>query len=266
MLTVSRGWIKGWLRTITVEQSVETVLPMTERQTVPLPYHWRDFDLTGVISIFMNSRLYYSNSLLLHIELWSFKWKWIQNITSFQKHSLQQIIPHPLHPILFSAATLIPLRNWKSLFSFPVLPRGVDNLPKGWLHNLSLGSPITAPSQEAGLCSSTAQENGHISSVANSNPQRLLILMYFKYRIDLGHPRPSVETTLLIAKHTSPPIQSDPNKNSVISHVYMSFYWSMQCVSVCTALMYSVASFSNLFGPLAVCFSLYTYLLLFHFS
>lgn len=165
MLTVSRGWIKGWLRTITVEQSVETVLPMNERQTVPLPYHWRDFDLTGVISIFMNSRLYYSNSLLLHIELWSFKWKWIQNITSFQKHSLQQIIPHPLHPILFSAATLIPLRNWKSLFSFPVLPRGVDNLPKGWLHNLSLGSPITAPSQEAGLCSSTAQENGHISSV-----------------------------------------------------------------------------------------------------
>lgn len=53
MLTAPRRWIKSWLRTITVEQSAETVLPVTDRQTMPLSYSLRDFDLTGVISIFM---------------------------------------------------------------------------------------------------------------------------------------------------------------------------------------------------------------------
>lgn len=150
MLTAPRRWIKCWLRTITVEQSVETVLPVTDRQTMPLSYNLRDFDLTRV---FMNPMLYYS--LLLHIELPSLKWKWIQNITSSQKHSLQQTMLHPLCPIIFSAAALNALRNWKIVFSFPMLSRGVGNLPKGWLHSVSFGSPTTAPRHRCKECSSS---------------------------------------------------------------------------------------------------------------
>lgn len=145
MLTASRSWIKGWLRAITVEQSLETVLPVTDRQTVPLSYYLRDLHLTRVISVFMNSRLYYCNSLFLHIQLPSLKWKSIQNITSSQRQSLQPTIPHLLYPILSSAATLNTAKNWKVLFSLPVLSRGVDNLPNGWLHSVSFGSPTTAP-------------------------------------------------------------------------------------------------------------------------
>lgn len=144
MLTAPRRWIKSWLRTITVEQSAETVLPVTDWQTMPLSYSLRDFDLTRVISIFMNPVLYHS--LLLHMELPSLKWKWIQNITSSEKHSQQQMMLYPLCPIIFSAAALNALKIWKIMFSFPVLSRGVGNLPKGWLqciiwvsHNSSKG-------------------------------------------------------------------------------------------------------------------------------
>lgn len=85
---------------------METVLPVTDRHTVPLPHHLRDLQLTRVISVFMNSKLCYCNSLFLHIRLPSLKRKLIHNITSSQKHSLQQTIPHPLYPILNSASTL----------------------------------------------------------------------------------------------------------------------------------------------------------------
>lgn len=145
MLTASHSWIKSWLRAITAERSVETVQPMTDRQTVALSYHLRDLHLSRVISVFMNSRLYYCNSLLLNIQLPSLKGKSIQNITSSQKHRLQPTIPHPLSPILSSAATMNTEKKFKNLFSFPVLSREVDNLPKGWLHSMPLGHPTTAP-------------------------------------------------------------------------------------------------------------------------
>lgn len=122
MLTATRSWIKGWLRAITVGQSVKTVLPVTDRQTVPLSYRLRDLHLTRVISVFMISRLYYCNSLFLHIKLPSLKWKSIQNITPSQRHSLQPTIPYPLYPILSSAATLNSAKNWKMYFPFQCFP------------------------------------------------------------------------------------------------------------------------------------------------
>lgn len=105
----------------------------------------RDLHSTSVISVFMISRLYYS--LFLNIQLPTLKWKSIQNIVSSQRHSLQPTIPHPLYPILSSAATLNTAKNGKNLFSFPVLSRGGDNLPKGWLHSMSFGSPNSSNGQ-----------------------------------------------------------------------------------------------------------------------
>ena len=145
MLTASCSWIKGWLRAITVERSVETVLPVTDRQTMSLSYRLRDLHLTRVISVFMISRLYYCNSLFLHIQLPSLKWKSIQNITCSQRHSLQ---PQCLILYILFSPCCYPeycKKNWKILFSFPVLSRGVDNLPKDWLHSMSFGSATTVP-------------------------------------------------------------------------------------------------------------------------
>lgn len=144
MWTASCSWINGWLWAISVEQSVETVLPVTDRHTVPLPHHLRDLHSTRVISVFINSKLYYCNSLVLHTQLPSLKRKSIQNITSSQEHSNQQYL---ILYILFSTLLLpwILKKNWKILFSFPVLFRGVHNVPKGWLHCVSFGSPTTPP-------------------------------------------------------------------------------------------------------------------------